>query len=594
MPGRLRAAAARTILAAVLVLASCTGETPGTPTPTRTSTTPPVVTTPPVGPITSSPIAPTTAAPIGPTAEPADIQPTIPCSEDAATQLVGLSDDPDGRPGGVGGGEREGFDKGEPPRVPDDPDATVFEAPPLADPMTAGPGGVGPRIRPTAFLTSESTIVTNSTPPEPHVAMDGSNVLLTWNRHAAVSTDGGRTFFGMDPETFVGTEEFCCDQLAHHIPGRNLWVWVMQTESGHPPRPNHIRVAVTHGGRPFSSPVSYTYWEWSPQAGDFPAGTWLDRPKVGTTNDHLFLAVNAYLWISDERLEAGGSNRPQGSLVIRMPLDELVAGDTLESTCFTTRYQAVPVTVAAGTMYIADHHQTSSLLLWRWPDVWPSPDYRLVTDVDEAGNTVDYINDGYSCRRNGIRATDWCAGKSDDRIQTGWVAGGRIGFAWNAAQHGTPDTPYPYVYSVFIDEGSLTVVDHWPLKVNAGALQYPMFATNSRGDIGGVLMFGGGEGPIAGAPAPEDRRGYPWCLGVIRDAATGETSTMWAERVNQSSVDPRPRTDLGIDLPRIGDYVGAWASPIDQTWGASCMSYTERGAQIHFYRFGKPEDIPGT
>lgn len=559
MASSLRSAATWISIVAVFALAGCFGQQPATAPPTRTRT----------------PAPPTSQQPVQPTAPPAELGESVPCVAQPRTQSVPLQDDPDGSPSGVGGEDEGGVDEGRPVPVPDDPDAVHLDSLAVAGPGIGGSGGVaGGLLQPKYAGFTNSSLVSRSTSAEPNVASDGTNVLLTWNWHAAASDDGGQTFRGMDPGIFASADDFCCDQLAHYIPGRNLWVWVMQTGLGR--KPNWIRVAVAHGGTPFRNAIDFTYWEWAPSStGFFPPTTWLDRPKIGNTADQLFIAVNAF----------SGVEKPEGALVLRMPLDELDAGTAVSARCYGTPSQPVPVSVAADTMYLADHATTSALWVWRWPDTADAPAQLRVPDVDATGRAVSYISKGFSCPRKSIATTDWCLDWVDSRIQTAWLSGGRIGLAWNAASDGTAQTPYPYVYSVSIDEGSMTVVDHWTVKTTVAAVAYPMFAPNARGDIGGVVMFGGGNGPTDADPT----FGYPWCTAVIRDATTGEWDWNSPER-NRSTKDPP--IGRGETYPRIGDYQGAWPNGGNQySWSAGCMTYKEAGTEVEFFRFGRASDV---
>jgi len=554
---------------ALLVLASCTSDVPETLSPTKRPT-----------------ATPTAQTPIGPTAAAAQLGKTVPCDLEPRSQGIQLSDDASGPPLGIGGDEEEPVDEGKQEPPPDDPDAVDLDAPALPTLGRPAPGGVGADdLKPVYFAQTSSHIFTAGTVAEPNVASDGTNVLMTWNQYAGVSTDRGSTFRWMDPGAFMSSDSFCCDQLAHYIPSRRLWVWVMQT--GWPPgHPNLMRIAVSHGGQPFANPIQFTYWELTPRAGGFfGADAWMDRPKIGNTNQYLFVTMNTY----DVNWEG------YGSLVARIPLDDLAAGTTAKADCYGSDLQAVPVAVAQDTMYMADHISTAKLQLWKWPDASTAPELHEVDDVDDQ-RKVKYNAVNFACPRKEISQTDWCKGKADYRIQSAWLNNGRIGLAWNAAPFSEFDAQnnrlYPYVYIAFISEESLSVVGHWTVKAQDGAVQYPMFAPNARGDVGGVMLYGGGPYP-ADTPGDQsdDWKGYPSCVTGIFDGSTEESSFSIAPE-NQSTTDPRPAG--GEKYSRIGDYVGIWANGgNDMTWSGGCMTYTEAGTQVEFFRFGRAGDNPG-
>ena len=193
---------------------------------------------------------------------------TTPCPAEALEHTVPLMADADGPPSGVGGEEEGELDEGRPPPVPDDPDAVVLDIPTVPEPGSDAPPGVQASPDDILFFHHlEQRLISRSTAAEPNVATDGSKVLLTWNWYAAASSDGGRTFRGMDPDDFPTITGFCCDQLAHYIPERNLWIWVMQSSKN--ANGNVIRVAVARGDQPFTGSIDFTYWDWTPVHGGF-------------------------------------------------------------------------------------------------------------------------------------------------------------------------------------------------------------------------------------------------------------------------------------------------------------------------------------
>jgi hypothetical protein len=520
-----------------------------------------------------SPFRSQAAAPSGPQAAAGE---TTPCPAEAQEHTIPLLADADGPPSGVGGEDEGEIDEGRAPPVPDDPDAVVLDIPTVPEPGSGAPPGVQASPDDILFFHHlEQRLISRATAAEPNVASDGSKALLTWNWYAAASSDGGRTFRGMDPDDFPTVTGFCCDQLTHYIPERNLWIWVMQSRKN--ANGNVIRVAVARGDQPFTGSIDFTYWDWTPQHGGFfSEGTWLDRPKIGNSEEHLFIAVNAYTQGED----------PRGALVVRMPLDQLEAGEAVGARCMGTDAQPVPVTVARDSMYLADHVTTSELILWRWPDSADVATPFRILDRDATGQLVKYVSRGFSCPRAGIAETDWCEEWSDARIQTGWIANGQIGFAWNAAQDGNSATPYPYVYALFIDESTMTVVDHWYIKSTEVAAQYPAFAPNARGDLGGLVLFGAGEGPEPDRP----RQGFASCAAVVRDSASGEWDWVTQETLRSENDPPLYRD---ASRPRVGDYLGAWANGGNEnTWSGGCMTYGADGTQVHFLQFGLRRDNP--
>lgn len=444
---------------------------------------------------------------------------------------------------------------------------------------------------------------------EPQVAVHGDRVQMSWNWLAATSSDLGASFTVTDPETDPAFDPvpggFCCDQLVRYVPGHDLWVWVLQYGLDVDSE-NRQRIVVAHGDAAWAA-RDFSYWDLVPQALGYPPSVWLDRPEIATTDDYLFFSTNAYQFPQPDEKWAG-------TIVLRISLAELAAGDAINPTCmFRPSYQGegwaspwyfdsiYPIRGATDTMYLAAHLDTSWLALWRWPDDSAAPTLHWVVDVADdgqryvrypgrfrenaAGETYEI---SYTCPRSGVdppATADWCA-RSDDRVLGGWLAGGKLGLAWNASQDGTAK-PYPWLWMVILDEAQLVnclrgeCVDGYPkIGYLDRAVQYIVVTPLPNGDVGGVVLQGGGDRNLT-------------CTAIVHDALTEADPNApgyWEEK-DLASSDQSP----GVNS---GDYLGiAPEGGNDRTWSAACMTVRERSygadSTVNFVRFGRLLNDPG-
>jgi len=422
-------------------------------------------------------------------------------------------------------GEQEG------PPVPVD-----REAPPVKRsdvPPTA-------RVPQAKFPTATSTLVDTGSADftaEPDVARNGTRVLATWNWGSALSRDGGRTFLFQDPfRQFQRPAFFCCDQVVLHDKPHDLWIWVVQWLDGQ--RHLRERLLTAKGDAGFDAPNGFTGFDLAPSDFGYPSDCGLDYPHIATTDGNLFLSVNVYG--ADARRTAGNY---EGTVVARLPLDKLATAP--EATYY--RHSVGPVVLTRGAskaMYFAAHKTNAELRVWRWPDDADHPDY---VDVPHDAFSLERGTD-YECPRAGAAASsDWCR-RSNARPEAGWVANGELGFAWNAQQDPARGFPYPYVMVARIDESSMKATDTSPIASSDRAYQYPAIAPDPNGNLGGVILSGGGSQ-------------YQSCDVLYRGAGDSK----WIER-------PIDTSDADQSDAKSGDYLGSGFDTATNTWAAGCMT----------------------
>ena len=403
---------------------------------------------------------------------------------------------------------------------------------------------------------------------EPSVATNGSgSVLQTWNWWAARSGNGGASFSYMDPYvTFPASYGgFCCDQLAYYEPSRDLFIWILQYSQG-PTGDDAIRIAVANGAAGLAA-NTWHYWDLTTTQVNSPQD-WFDQPKIGTSANYAYIEVSKYMKLT---------NDGDGSVLYRIPLDTLKnPAATLNFNWYQpTTFSPAPVQRAGSTMYFGSHLTTTTLRLYAWPESSTSVG---TADIPNSNYPQHFP---YSCPKTGrsiATPSDWCPRASgtggyahDDRINSGWVANGVIGFAWDASQ-GTvsggarPSFKYPYVHVLRINEATKTRIDEPIIYSPSYAVEWPSLTANAAGDLGGAVMWGGG--------AFEEN-----CGAVVHDSRSGPG--FWEfHRLAGSSAD--------TSQPKSGDYTTSRG--VGSGWVSAC--YTVRAGSVHsqYFAYSRTSD----
>jgi hypothetical protein len=310
----------------------------------------------------------------------------------------------------AGGPVEPQLNEHERPPVPDDPNAVIPDlstTPGVVESASGAQGGTEPDdlvlYRPVTTLSAGKS---TSTVAEPEVATDGTRALLTWNWLAGVSGDGGATFRYLNPASDfpVADDGFCCDQRALHVTRQGVWLWVLQYTPGTSGN-NRVRLAWADDSGFDSN--AFRYVDWTAQDLGFPDGVMLDQTKIAASNEHVFLSINAFV---------DSTGRFTGGVVVRVPLDELVAGQAVAASCLSTvdpasgakLFGMIPARGAGDTMYLLGHVSRSQLGVYRWPDAAASPSFHRVVDYDATGEDIKYpAAERYSCLRGGGAATTY-------------------------------------------------------------------------------------------------------------------------------------------------------------------------------------------
>lgn len=360
-------------------------------------------------------------------------------------------------------------------------------------------------------LRDQDTSGQTSTVGETSVANNGNQILLTGNWYATRSLDGGNSWAHMSPSTFFphADDGFCCDQTLIYDPGRDITIWVLQYSVLDGTGTNTLRVAVKRGRTLNNN--DWEFWDFSPE-GVNPAwsGEWFDYNHAALSENFLYVGSNVFREIPEAFTR---------SVILRIPLDDLAAGQNLDFDFFsTTDNGSLRCTQGAGrVMYFAGHNSNSQLRLYRWPEE--------ADDVDMLDIDVTAWNAGnYDAAVPG--SPNWLS-RADPRITAAWVGRGQIGFMWTVDSQA--NRPFPFIRTVRIDEESLDLVDEPDLWHSQTAMAYPAAAPNRHGDVGITLSAGGGAlHPSMVVGAWDDAQGG-WRLALTERGTNSPGDGKWGD-----------------------------------------------------------------
>ncbi len=314
-----------------------------------------------------------------------------------------------------------------------------------------------------------SSALAHTTLPEPSVAENGATIMTTGNNWMSLSEDGGATFTTVNPTTIFPEDYggFCCDQVVQYVPRQDMFVWLLQYWDAAGVNAIRIAVQTTEGVRS-SNGTAWTYYDFTNTA--LASSGRLDYNDMSFGNNFLY-------WTSSI---GGAGNR----YVIRIPLQELRAMGTVN-------YQFTGSTAATwshvtqngqGGVYWAGHVNNSTLKVYSMMDADGFYSWRDVAINSWPNSTMS------STAANG---TNWLTdAQNKTYVRAATIHNERIVFAWNASDgSGFPQT---HVQVVEINPGAFTLHSQFQIWNPDFAFAYPYFETNSRGEIGMIVAFGGG------------------------------------------------------------------------------------------------------
>jgi hypothetical protein len=365
------------------------------------------------------------------------------------------------------------------------------QATPRPSDFRSGPGATPPGAAgPVGFRTFTETELAKNWPPDMSGARGGDVVLMSGNLWLKLSVDGGKTFTNLDFTTVFAQDTvyggWAGDQVIHYIPAIDCFVLYVQSYKGKDSQANRnvVKVALASQAdlKKFSGGKQAWRRQWNFTPDTFGLGTsWMDFPDMTYGKDFLHINTNVFVGKT-------------GKLFFELPLAQMVAGQGLsflfgfiDETNLNTGSPAQNVT--GNEFYWAQHVDNSHMRIyssvggdpnyaWREREVlnWPRLDSGDV--AAKAPDNPDWISE-------------------DHRIIGATRRGNELWFAWTAASgdggHGGFSFQFAHVQVVRFDLGAdYKRVDQFAVWNADHAYCYPSLATNSDGEVGISLAWGGG------------------------------------------------------------------------------------------------------
>ncbi len=328
-------------------------------------------------------------------------------------------------------------------------------------------------------------------------ADSNSVVMLSGNRYAAYSTDGGATFKTINPtaifpDTLAGG--FCCDQVIYYVPAIERFIWLLQYKRGNNGVANNAlgnayRIATASPEDIINSNcTAWTYWDLT--SATYGLGTnWMDYPDLSVGDNFLYLSCDVV---------------GNGLQVTRIPLNELRDRLTINfnfttSTDSSKAYGAHICQNTGNEVFWAGHVDNGTLQIFRWPESsnsysWRNMDLNFnwpngtISSIAKSGNDwLQYL--GTVVGGNGKFPNNAIIGITRRNGNELWLA-------WTASSgdggHGGFNFQHPQVQVVVVDINNYSIIKTIPIWNPDHAFAYPCLATNSRGEVGIALGWGGG------------------------------------------------------------------------------------------------------
>lgn len=364
-------------------------------------------------------------------------------------------------------------------------------------------GGAGGAANPVRFIVDTgvgSKLPISGFPPDPSGAPGNGVVLISANTSAAYSTDDGNTFTTLNPTKIFPSAPnrdaagnlldngLCCDQVIQYVPSIDRFIWLMQFCGSGAATPggnclqgvNRLRIAAASPADIKNSKgTAWTYWDLTS------AGLNLGNRAM----DYPDMAVGANsLYVSADSVGSGGL------VVVRIPLAQIQAGGSITFD-FTNPSNPSGQGAAYGshlcqnvsdTIFWAGHYNTSKLRVfsmkegenrYSWRDVdhdsYPSTDFSSLCPDNN-----DWLN--FVGTQFGAAAVIGVT-----------LVGNEVWFAWTAGRGG--GFGHPHIQVVQIDINTFKKTKQWQIWNPDHAFAYPSLATNTAGEVGIALAWGGGK-----------------------------------------------------------------------------------------------------
>jgi hypothetical protein len=333
--------------------------------------------------------------------------------------------------------------------------------------------------------TKASTV---GTPPDLNAARNGNVVMFSYNTNLLLSTDGTASYKLLNPTTIFPSGPakdssgnpldagLCCDQRLIYVPQIDRFIWLMQFcgtgPSGCLNGINKVRIAAASTQDVITSNgTSWTYWDLF--SSTFGLGTTtMDYPDLSVGDNFLYFSADAV---------------GNGLLVVRIPLSDISKAQSigLGYTTPSDSSLAYGGHISQNTgdgVFWAGHKDNSTIRIFNCPENSNQYFWRDVAIKGWPNGTISSVApDG----------KDWLSFSFPGNAVLGVTrrTGNEVWFAWTASSNANFKNAQIQVLE--INTSNYSVILQWEIWNNDYAFAYPSLATNSQGEVGISLGWGG-------------------------------------------------------------------------------------------------------
>ncbi len=349
-------------------------------------------------------------------------------------------------------------------------------------------GGAGDPVVFTDYNSLGTQATGVGTPPDVNASRNGNVVMLSYNTKLLLSLDGAGSFTLLDPTTIFPSgpskdasgnfldKGLCCDQKLIYVSSIDRFIWLQQFcgtgASGCLAGINRVRIAsastqdvINSGG------TSWTYWDLL--SSTFNLGTTtMDYPDLSVGDNFLYFSADAV---------------GNGLLVVRIPLNEIQAGGTINMNYTAPSDSSLAygghISQNTGdTVFWAGHIDNSHIRIFDFPENSGSYSWRDITINSWPNGTIASTDpDG----------TNWLSFSFPGSAVLGITrrTPTEVWFAWTGSSNANFKNPQVQVLEINVSNYS--VISQWQIWNDDYAFSYPSLATNSNGEVGISLGWGG-------------------------------------------------------------------------------------------------------
>jgi hypothetical protein len=355
----------------------------------------------------------------------------------------------------------------------------------------------------TTYVPSSDGTLINLQVPDISGADDPDGLAIHTGNRYAETIDGAHNT-RLDPTKVFTTPiggDLCCDQIMLYVPSIERFVWLMQHGASSDLGPDGFRIAVATPADVHSNfQTAWTYWDFvgddfgrSGAQVDYPDLTYTDRFLIGTINIGIpeLNAKNEVVW------------KNEGRLLFRIDLHQLDTAGVINFDYVNpadlplNAYQFSHLAQhGTDTALLAGHVDTATIQVLSLPDAGNTYTFHDVKVATWHGLDLTTGADPQVIpyKSTGPDGNNWLK-REGSSISGAARTGNQLWLAWTAnsgtATAGGFDFPNVHVRVATIDLNTWTTMSEMQVWNPDYAFAYPALDTNSAGEVGIIVGWGG-------------------------------------------------------------------------------------------------------